>query len=54
MDADTVDFSSERILFPKVTSGQCLRQAATDILAILQSPDQTIPSLSYDSAFTNV
>ena len=53
MNADTVEFFPQAVPFPNVTADQYLRQAATDILAILQSPEQNIPSLSYGSALTN-
>ena len=53
MDADTVDLFPETISFPNVTTDQYLRQAATDILTILQSPKKNTPSLTYGSAVTN-
>ena len=53
MNADTVDFFRETIPFPTVNTDQYLRQAATDILAILQAPEKNIPSLSYGSSVAN-
>ena len=53
MDANTVDFFPQQIPFPTATADQYLRQAATDMLAILQTPEKKIPNLTYGSAITN-
>ena len=53
INADTVEFSPQNIPFPIVTSEQYLHQAATDILAILHSPEKNISSLTYGSPITN-
>ena len=53
MYADTVDFFPENVSFPTVTSEQYLHEATTDILIILQSPEKSIPSLTYGSPITN-
>ena len=42
-NADTAKFFPQQITFPKITTEQYLKQAVTDILAILQSPDQQNP-----------
>ena len=50
---DTVEFFSLETPFPKVSTNDYLRQAASDILAILQEPKKSIPSLTYGSTMTN-
>ena len=52
-NADTVQFFPAATPFPQVTTDDYLRQAAADILAILQEPQKSIPSLEYGSATTN-
>ena len=44
-NADTAEFFPATTPFPQVTTDDYLRQAATDILAILQEPQKSIPSL---------
>ena len=52
-NADTVEFFPSTTPFPQVSTDDYLRQAATDILNILQAPKQTIPTLTYGSPTTN-
>ena len=52
-DADTVEFFPSTIPFPKVSTDDYLRQAATDILTILREPEKTIPTLQYGSPTCN-
>ena len=44
-DADTVQFFPKNILMPATTTIDYLNQAATNILAILQNPPSSFPSL---------
>ena len=53
MNANTVDFFPQHILFPTVATSHYLHQAATDILTTLKSPKDNIPLLTYGSAVTN-
>ena len=52
-NVDTEEFFPTTTPFPKVTTDNYLGQAATDILAILQEPQKSIPSLQYGSQTTN-
>ena len=52
-DADTVEFFPQQVPFPQVTNETYLRQAASDLIAILQSPKSPIPSLTYGDTATN-
>ena len=52
-NVDTVEFSPTTTPFPQVTTHDYLRQAAADILAILQEPQKIILSLEYVSPTTN-
>ena len=52
-DADTVEFFPQRISFPRVTTDNYLRQAATNIAHILRQPQKTIPTLTYGMPVTN-
>ena len=53
INADTVVFFPESIPFPSITSEQYLHQDATNIHAILQLPEKSIPSLTYGSPIIN-
>jgi hypothetical protein len=46
-DVDTLEFFPKTIPFPKVTTDDYLRQAATDIISILTTKPAIIPSLAY-------
>ena len=50
---DTVDFFPSHTPFPSVTTDDYLRQAASDLLTILQAPKKNIPTLTYGSAISN-
>ena len=52
-DTDTVEFFPKEIPFPKTTSEDFLIQAATDILTLLQGPNQTLPILQYGDTTKN-
>ena len=52
-NVDTVEFFPVTTPFPKVATEDYLRQAAKDILDILQEPQKIIPSLQYGSPTTN-
>ena len=53
IDADTVEFIPHEIPFPSVTADDYLRQVTTDILHILQNPQNKISSLTFGSPTTN-
>ena len=52
-DSDTVEFSPTTTPFPRVSTYDYLRQAATDLVDILRAPKNNIPSLTYGSPKTN-
>ena len=52
-DADTVEFFPVTTPFPNFSIDDYLQQAATDIPAILQEPNKSIPSLQYGSKVIN-
>ena len=52
-DADTVEFFPTTAPFPRVSTDDYLRQAATDLVDILRAPKNNIPSLTYGSPTTN-
>ena len=52
-NADTAEFFPNTTPFPKVTTYDYLRQTPTDLLAILQEPKRSIPTLEYGSNTTN-
>ena len=52
-DADTVESPPTTTTFPKVTTDDHLRQAAADLLKILQESKRSIPALSHGSKTTN-
>jgi hypothetical protein len=54
-DALTIDwFPHKNVPFPKVTADEYLRQAATDMLTLIQDKAaHPIPSLTYGSNITN-
>ena len=43
----THSFFSKKIPFPKVTPGDCLRQAVTDLLDVLKEQKRSFPTLTY-------
>jgi hypothetical protein len=52
-DVDTLQFFPKTVPFPKTSTEDYLRQAASDILAILQNPPTQLPFLAYDNSTTN-
>ncbi len=52
-DVDTLQFFPKKIPFPKITTEDYLKQAASDILAILQKPPSSLPYLAYGDATNN-
>ena len=52
-DTDTVELFPQQVPFPQVSNETFLRQAASDIIAILQAPTPTIPSLTYGDTTMN-
>ena len=52
-DADTVEFFPQQVPFPQVSNETFLRQAAFDVLAILQAPQPTTPALIYGDKTMN-
>ena len=52
-NADTVEFFPSTTPFPKVATEDYLRQTVSDLLAILQEPKRSIPTLEYGSPITN-
>jgi hypothetical protein len=52
-DVDTLQFFPKKIPFPKTSTEDYLKQAASDILAILQKPPTTLPYLACGDATSN-
>jgi hypothetical protein len=52
-DVDTLQFFPKQIPFPTTSTEDYLKQAASDILAILQKPPTTLPYLAYGDATNN-
>jgi hypothetical protein len=52
-DALTIDWFPHTVPFPQTTTDDYLRQTASDMLALLNQPNQAVPSLTYSSAITN-
>ena len=52
-DAGTVEFFPTTTPFPRVSTDYYLRQAATDLVDILQAPRFNVPSLTYGSPTNN-
>ena len=50
---DTLQFFPKTIPFPEVSSEDYLKQAASDILAILRNPPTSLPYLAYGDATNN-
>ena len=48
-----VEFFPQKNPFPKVSTDDYLRQAATDIAHILRQPQKSIPTLTYGTPVTN-
>jgi hypothetical protein len=46
-DVDTVEFFPKKIPFPEISTEEYLKQAATDILSILQNTPATLPYFAY-------
>jgi hypothetical protein len=52
-DVDTLQFFPKKIPFPSISTEVYLKQAASDILAILQKPPSSLPYLSYGDPTNN-
>jgi hypothetical protein len=52
-DVDTLQFFPKKIPFPKTSTEDCLKQAASDILAILQNPPSSLPYLACGDTTNN-
>ena len=52
-EADTVEFFLKTTPFPRVSTDDYLRQAATYLVDILRAPKNNIPSLTYGSPTAN-
>ena len=51
--ADTLKYIPKAFALPKTTTEDCLRQAISDILSIIQDPLKTLPFLYYRYATKN-
>jgi hypothetical protein len=52
-DVDTLQFFPKTLPFPKISTEDYLKQAASDILAILQNPPSHLPYLAYGDKTNN-
>jgi hypothetical protein len=52
-DVDTKQFFPKKIPFPSISTEDYLKQAASDILAILQKPPSSLPYLAYGDMTNN-
>jgi len=52
-DADTISYFSKKVKFPKTTTEDHLRQAASDIVFILQNKLSIVPSLDFGDETEN-
>jgi len=52
-DADTISFFPKKVNFPKTTTEDYLRQAASDIVFILQNKPSIVPSLDFGDETEN-
>jgi len=52
-DADTISFFPKKVKFPKTTTEDYLRQAASDIVFILQNKPSIVPSLDFGDETEN-
>jgi hypothetical protein len=52
-DVDTLQFFPKKFTFPAISTEDYLKQAASDILAILQKPPSSLPYLAYGDATNN-
>jgi hypothetical protein len=52
-DVDTLQFFPKKIPFPKISTEDYLKQAASDILSILQNPPSSLPYLAYGDPTKN-
>ena len=51
---DIVEVFPQQIPFPNISTADYLRQAATDIIAILQNKSSNLSSLTYEDTTSNV
>jgi hypothetical protein len=52
-DVDTLQFFPKKIPFPTILTEDYLKQAASDILTVLQNPPSNLPYLAYGDATNN-
>jgi hypothetical protein len=52
-DVDTLQFFPNKIPFPNILTEDYLKQAASDILTVLQNPPSNLPCLAYGDATNN-
>jgi hypothetical protein len=52
-NVDTLQFFPKKIPFPRITTEDYLKQAASDIVAILKNPPSSIPYLAYGDTTNN-
>jgi hypothetical protein len=52
-DVDTLKFFPKNIPFPNISTADYLKQAATDIIALLTEPSSNLPYLQYSDATNN-
>jgi hypothetical protein len=52
-DIDTLQFFPKKIPFPSISTEDYFKQAASDILAILQKPPSSLPYLAYGDPTNN-